>query len=163
MEVTMNKRTLFLIPLLLCSLLTGCSLFHHNISLAILQSSPEIITLGHRQYVLETSLTRNFQPVNPPEGRPLVAFIYVTATDSLEFPSTLNTDHIWIVYGSEVWETDFSEDPEPPHSINQLAKAARNGPKWGPEIYVDVIVSIIDDRGQRHLLKASHQWIGAVW
>ena len=158
----MKKTVPILIGLCICGLLTGCKLFEDvspTISLEELQSAPERITLENRDYDLKTYLNRDFMPTSPPNGRPLMAFIYVTATDSLEFPSHINADRIWVVYGSRVWESNFSDDPEPPPSITQLAKFARNGPKWGPEIYVDVIVRVIGSDNQRHLLKASHQWI----
>ncbi len=36
---------------------------------------------------------------------------------------------------------------------------ARNGPKWGPDIKVDVVVRIVDRAGNEYLLKASNQKI----
>jgi hypothetical protein len=34
-----------------------------------------------------------------------------------------------------------------------------DGPKWGPDIYVDVVVQIIDEEGNAYLLRASDQEI----
>jgi hypothetical protein len=164
-EMAMKKTAFILIGLCICGLLTGCKLFEDigpTVPLEELQSAPEKITLGNREFILETDLARNFQPISPPGGGPLMASIYVTATDSLKFPSNINADRIWVVNGSKVWESNF-EGSDPPHSIYQLAKGAHNGPKWGPDIYVDVVVRLIGSDGQKHLLKASHQWISEVW
>lgn len=162
----MKTSTYILISVCLCSLLPGCKLFEDigpTVPLAELESAPERITLENREFVLETYLLRNFMPICPPDGWGLMAFVAITATDSLEFPSHIDTDHIWIINGSRVWESNFSNDFRPPHTIYQLTKVARNGPKWGhmggPFTFVDVIVRVVDSNNQRYLLKASHQII----
>lgn len=90
-----------------------------------------------------------------------MTIIRVTAVDQLPFPSTVDADRLWIVYQDSIWEKELSETiTEYPH---QLSKMARNGPKWGPSVYVDVIVRIVYISGSRYLLRASHQLIGATY
>ena len=105
---------------------------------------------------------RDFQPATPPDGKPLIALIRVIAIDLLPFPSTLDANRLWVINGQEVWEKEFSDEeiPTDPNRKHQLEKIARNGPKWGPGIYVDVVVRIIDYKNKTYLLKASNQYIG---
>jgi len=96
----------------------------------------------------------------------MIASICVTAIDQLPFPGTVDADKLWIINGQEVWETEFSDEeiPQDPNRMHQLEKVARDGPKWGPDIYVDVVVKVKDYANFRiYLLRASNQYIGATW
>ena len=85
----------------------------------------------------------------------------MTAIDSLPFPSSIDATKLWVINEEEVLETKFTDEERPqyPQRKHQLEKVARNGPKWGPGIYVDVVVRIIDGRRNFYLLRASNQYI----
>jgi hypothetical protein len=136
------------------TLILGCRKF-------VPLSAPEEVEIYGRRFILETTLNRDFMPGCPPNGYPLIAIILVTAIDSLEFPSTIDADRLWIIKGEDVWETEFSNEtiPPEPHHRHQLEKVARNGPKWDPGIQVDVVVRIIDCKDNKYFLKASNQLI----
>lgn len=126
-------------------------------------SAPEEVEIDGRRFILETYLNRDFMPGPwcPPNGYPLIATIWVTAIDSLEFPAYVAADNLWVVNENDIWETEFSNEtipPEPNHK-HQLEKIARNGPKWDPGIQVDVIVRITDSNDNVYFLKASNQLI----
>ena len=146
-------------------LIFGCENYKpsdSSILVRALLSSPDKIEIDGREFILETCLWRDFMPLSPPNGKPLIALIWVTATDSLEFPSSVDANRLWVVFNDEeVWETDFSDEelPEEPNRKHQLARIARDGPKWGPGIQVDVVVRIIDGENNIYLLKASNQLI----
>ena len=129
-----------------------------------LRSAPEAIVINSRAYTLEAYLYRNLMPPVPPDGRPLISIIWVTAEDHNPFPATLDADRIWVIYGQDIWEEKLSPgssgDPSRQH---QLEKVARDGPKWGPGVYVDVVVRVVESGGKDHLLRASHQRIGAAY
>jgi len=155
---------LIISALVVCTPISECKIFKPSrptIPIDELLSAPEQIEIGGRKYVLETYLWRDFMPISPPDGEPLIALVWITATDSLEFPASVDGDRLWIVNGQEVWETKFSDEelPEESHRKHQLAKIARNGPKWGPGIQVDVVVRVIDGKNITYLLRASNQWI----
>lgn len=157
----MSIKILF--ALLTCFVISGCGLFEPTgpqSDIEELLSAPEKIDINGREYVLETFLWRDFMPICPPDGRSLIAIILVTATDGLPFPSSIDTDLIFVVNEQLVWEAQLSGEPSPPYGEHQLKKVARDGPKWGPKIYVDVVVRIIDDENNTYLLRASDQWIG---
>jgi hypothetical protein len=122
---------------------------------------PETTLVDGRILVLSTLLWRDFQPICPPDGRPLIAVAHIDATDTAGLPPTTSSDALWIVYSNHVWKSYFTNESHPPYPPrpNRLEKIAREGPKWGPHVYVDVIVRILDGRGFPHFLRATSQWI----
>ncbi len=127
-----------------------------------LLASPDTITVNGRQLYLTTYMWRDFQPISPPDGKPLIAICYVTATDTTQLPGSISADAVWIVYSNQVWKSWFTNETPPSDELrpNRIVKYARNGPKWGPRIYVDVIVRVTVGNGNSQLLRASNQWIG---
>jgi len=126
-----------------------------------LLSSEDTITGEGRQLCLSTYLWRDFQPISPPDGKPLIALIHIIPTDTAQLPSTIITDAIWIIYGQQIWKSWFeNENPPPdPYHPNSISKIARGGPKWGPGVYVTVVVRIKDRNNNSQLLRASNQMI----
>jgi hypothetical protein len=113
---------------------------------------------------LETYLYRNLMPTFPPDERTLIAIIWVTAADQNPFPATLEADRIWVIHGQDIWEEKLSPGSSgDPNRQHQLEKVARDGPNWGPGVYVDVVVRVVESRGKDQLLRASHQYIGAAY
>jgi len=124
-----------------------------------LLSAPEKIEIDGREFILETYLVRDFFPPCPPGGRPLAAVITVIAIDSLQFPYSLDADYLWIIKDDEVWGTELI-DYEGSSSAYELKKLSKDeGPKWGPKIYVDAVVRVVDDEDNNYLLRAADQWI----
>lgn len=122
-----------------------------------LLSAPETVEIDERQYVLETYLWRDFMPISPPEGKPLIASIRVTAKDEKAFPTTLKVDHLWVIKDTQqVWETDLSDEAKQ-ITANKLETVARNGPKWMPGTTVDVVIRLVDENNRSYLLRASQQ------
>ena len=160
----LEKLALAIFLLITCCI--GCGPSDHSVSITELMSAPEKIQIDNRVYTLKTELWRDFMPVQRQDdgipGSPLIALIWVCAEDSLDFPSSLTADRLWIINGQEVWETEFSNEYRPydPYNKNRLEKVARNGPKWEPYIAVDVIVRLIDRENNSYLIKAVNQGIG---
>lgn len=126
-----------------------------------LLTAPDTVVAEGRRLFLTTYLWRDFMPISPPGGKPLIAIAYVTATDTGQLSPTITADAIWVVHDSLAWKGWFENETTPPGESrpNRLVKVARNGPAWGPHIFVDVIIRILDGRGNSHLLRAAHQWI----
>jgi len=156
----LKKKLWFVLILFLIS---GCKgPFSPVPTIEMLISSHEQIEVDGRKYILEAYLWRDFMPISPPDGKPLIALIWVTAVDLLPFPTTLDADRLWVINGQQVWEAEFSNEELPENSDrkHQLEKIARSGPKWGPGLYVDVVVRIVDCKNKEYLLRASKQYIG---
>ena len=159
-EKKIKHFLLFGFALLLSVLLCNASSVgaQGDVSVDELLSAPEEIEIGNRMYVLDVFLWRDFMPFCPPNDRPLIASISVTATDSLEVLKSIDVDRIWIVNGGDVWESGFSSEERARHSShNHLEKIARGGPKWSTGIMVDVVVMVIDGSDNIYLIKASDQ------
>ncbi|NEO29151.1 MAG: hypothetical protein F6K36_01560 [Symploca sp. SIO3C6] len=126
-----------------------------------LQSAPEQIEVQNTQLTLETYLWRDFMPISPPDGKPLIAVIRIKAQDSMEFPPSIISDKLWIINGQEIWETEFIKEEQIASNSTPslLEKVARGGPKWEPGVEVDVIIRIIDENNHTYLLKTSNQLI----
>ncbi len=121
--------------------------------------APGVVDIASREYSLETFLWRVFMPISPPDGKPLIAIARVSAVDLEPFPEDLDADKLYVIHGDQVWVTDFSGESRPVVPDHQLERIARNGPKWGPGVTVDVVVKLVGG-GETWLLRASDQMIG---
>ncbi len=149
--------------ILLILFIPSCDLMepHPSVPPDELLSAPEKIIIDGREFILETYMWRDFQPVSPPDGKPLIAIAWITAVDSLAIPATLDATRLWVIKDHEVWETAFYDEDRSYVPDYKLEKIAREGPKWGPNITVDVVVRVVDKRnGRQYLLRASEQYIG---
>lgn len=122
----------------------------------------EVVVSG-QQYTLSTTLWRDFQPISPPDGKPLTALVNIIETGSRAIPTDLKADSIWVMNGDEIWGTLFSSETRPENSPHILEKIARDGPKWGPDIAVDVVVRLVDSNEKTYLLRADDQMIGSTY
>jgi hypothetical protein len=132
-----------------------------DIPIETLLAAPDTLNIEDQSIVLTTYLWRDFQPISPPNGKPLIALVYIETPDNSDIPVPLDPNAIYIVYNNQVWKSFFSTEERPPDELKpfRITKIARDGPKWGPNVYVDVIVRILDG-DKVYLLKASEQYIG---
>ena len=131
-----------------------------DVPIETLLSAPDTLIIENQSMILTSSLWRDFQPISPPNGKPMIALVYIETTDSSLMPSSINSDAIYIVYNSQIWKSFFSAEERPPSELKpfRITKIAREGPKWGPFVYVDVIVRIVFGE-KSFLLRASEQYI----
>jgi hypothetical protein len=106
-----------------------------------------------REYQLEAHLGRDFMPPTPPDGRPLVASIRVIEQHGKPIPSGYQLTDLWVINEDQVWVTTLSDEGQP-HEQHEILGIARDGPKWGPDIFVDVIVAMDKGDGDSELLRA---------
>ncbi|NOY89136.1 MAG: hypothetical protein GXO93_07085 [FCB group bacterium] len=109
-----------------------------------LLAAPTSVNINGRQFELSPYLWRDFMPVSPIDGKPMIALMKIFANDSLPLPSSLTPDSLWIINGKRVWATTFSKK-EQRFFEDHLESIARNGPKWGPGIKVDVVIRLKDN------------------
>lgn len=105
-------------------------------------TASEEVNVGGITYSLQTYMYRDFMPISPPDGRPLIVIIRVHALGVDDFPLSTIIERLWLIDGSNIISTLPTEE----YSVdgNTLEMAFLNGPKWGPDIFVDVIVKLID-------------------
>lgn len=135
-----------------------------NISKEALEAAPESLRVADQTVLLSTYMWRDFMPISPPDGKPLVAIAFIGTTDSTDISPLIDAEAIYVINGNEVWKAFLHEDN--PEAYQQtplkLVKIAGDGPKWKTQILVDVIVSVVSD-GSYYLLKASDQYISETW
>jgi hypothetical protein len=102
---------------------------------------------------------RDFMPISPPGGHPLIAVFWIYSVDSTALPTGLTADAAWVVNGDRVWDTFLERERVPQPKPYELERIARDGPKWGPHIEVDAVVRIRESDGTTHLLRAANQTI----
>jgi hypothetical protein len=122
-----------------------------------LLQAPEQIGINGRRYFIEAYLWRNLTPSNNLINFPLITLARLRATDSQPLPADLDLDRIWLIKGSQVWESNFTNEagPEVP---GELEKVARNGPTWGEGTPVSVVVRLVSkNTNKTYLLKAPNQ------
>lgn len=107
------------------------------------------------------------------DGKPMIAVFKVATSDKKSFPSGVRIDRAWVLFGEQIWEnSEFREQLEdPPNNKDSSGKwincpaspvceaVARGGSKWGPGVFVDVVVRLTDREGRHHLLQARKQYV----
>lgn len=124
-----------------------------SVALEKLSSAPESVTIAGEECVLKTSMWRDFMPPHEPDGRPLIAIVEVLNKNNVNINEKLNIDKVWIIKGQVTWESALADEEY--GTIKR--KVVRNGPKWGPNIKVDVVIRVIDENKNEYFLKASNQ------
>lgn len=138
-----------------CVLLAGCE-STTTISPQPLRPTnpPTQVRVDGHELVLETWLWRDFMPIAPPDGQPLVAALRIKTTDGRPFPAGVTADQVTVEYGDVAW-TATAQVERPSSQASVLEVIARDGPRWGPHVNVNVMVRLRDRDGREH-------WLGAV-
>jgi hypothetical protein len=124
-----------------------------------LTAAPTTVSFGGKAITFETSLWRDFQPITPPDGKPLVAILRIKTEDGSEVPGTLRADLVWVLNGDQTWSAVPQEERLRPETSPVYELVAREGPKWGPGISVDVVIRLRSPDGRAFLLRAADQSI----
>jgi hypothetical protein len=98
---------------------------------------------------LQTYLWRDFMPISPPGGKPLIAALKLRTAEGMALPEGIRIERVWVLNGDEVWAPAV-KTPGPDVVV-------RDGPKWGPGIQVDVVVQLPAEAGATLLLRAAGQ------
>jgi hypothetical protein len=101
-------------------------------------------------------------PIAPPDGQPLIAVLKISTEDGSQVPAGIIADAIWVIHNAEVWSAAVEQRPRA-ETAPDYEVVARNGPKWGPNVAVDVVVQLVDSARRAFLLRAPSQPIGATF
>ncbi|MBE3072631.1 MAG: hypothetical protein IMZ67_06615 [Acidobacteria bacterium] len=127
------------------------------------RDAPDSVRLAGKTLTLKASLWRDFMPIAPIDGRPLVAVLTATTVDQSPFPAGVTADKAWVFHAGLTWETVVDQEQQPGPGTPSLEVVARDGPKWGPNVQVDVVIRLWDSRGNQYLLQAKRQTIKATY
>ena len=121
-----------------------------------LRSSPETIIIGSNYLMLTTYLWRDFMPIAEEDGSKLFCNTRLTDVDQVAISSSITLNKLYVINGDEVWTTNYSKTS---NNISYILEgAAKDGPKWGPEIEVDVVCEFANS-GTVYRILAKSQWI----
>jgi hypothetical protein len=128
-------------------------------------AAPETLTAEGNQLALTSNMWIDLQPKIPSGDPSFVAILYITTIDTDSINATIDADALWLVYNEQVWKSWITSETgkSAEQSPNRIIRVVRNGPKWGSNISVDVIVRVKDGQGNMHLLRASKQLIGTTY
>ena len=151
-RVSFNMKPIVFIIISIC-LFIMCSRY----DLDELLAAPEKIEIDSREYVLDAGLGRDGV------GSLLYASTYIIAVDSQPFPSSLDADSMYVINEGDVWAVALIDGEPPPEENYKIRKHAKDeGPEWGPDIYVDVVVRLVDP-DSFYLLKQSDVLISVIY
>jgi len=108
-----------LFALILTSLISSCekeNVQRPNIKvdpylvLELYGKATDTIMIDSHNYFLETYLWRDFQPISPPNGKPLISINWLVRADSNAIPDNIKMKLQYVVYGDSVWIADYIND-----------------------------------------------------
>lgn len=117
------------------------------------------LELEGREVRSSARLWRDFMPASPWDGKPLTGVIDVATVDGSPVPEGTTIRSVWVANGDEVWKPAELEPRAHPAGASALRVAARGGPKWGPNVRVDVVVRLEGADGVRRNVRAPDQLI----
>jgi hypothetical protein len=114
-----------------------------------LLASPAAVTIGSNTYTLSANLWRDLTLDSD-----LSATIKVEETGRRQIPTSTDAATMWVIYNGEIWEKDISSIARQ-NGAGVFEKTVAGGPKWGPDVFVDVVVELADGAGGYYKLKAA--------
>jgi hypothetical protein len=97
-------------------------------------------------------------PISPPDGKPLGGVLRIKTENGTPVPAGIVVTASWILFNSETWSASVEQRPRAETGRNYEV-IVRDGPKWGPDVMVDVVVRVRDSVGAESLLRAPEQLI----
>ena len=125
-----------------------------------LRLSPFAAQIDNDSLFLSTYVWRNFMPGIGKDGSGLYCSNQLTYKDSLPIPSGLKLKTQYVINENQIWTNQHPEINYEQSSI--IEGSVSGGPKWGPDIFVDVVCEFeIDNHTYRIIAK--HQKINATY
>jgi len=112
----------------------------------VIASAPATLVAGSVTLRLEASAWRDFMPMSPGGGSPLNLIVRLRTTSGAPLPEGVGLGTVWVVNESMAWVTDPSPTGAP-WGPDVIEFSARGGPRWGPDVPVDVVARVtgLDD------------------
>lgn len=118
-------------------------------------TASEEVSIDNTTFSLETYMWRDFMPISPPDGKPLIVITKIHTIGVIEFPVAISIERIWIIDGTNISSTTATDEFKV--YGNKYEMVFRDGPKWGPGNLIDVCVKMKSISGNSYYLKAVDQ------
>ena len=99
---------------------------------------PQTQTIGTYNFRLEAHLARNFMPIIPSSGAPLVAVISLVETEQKNIKGKFELQTFKIAAFERTWEPSFLTDTSFSNPY-EIRRVSHDGPQLKPGRFVDVI------------------------
>lgn len=106
-----------------------------------LSRAPVAIVVAGVELTLDTYIYRDFAPISPPDGQPMIAAIVIKAASGKAIPANLRAESLYVMFGDRLWTAEPVQE-WPSKNASEMQLVARNGPKWGPGVNVNVVVRL---------------------
>ncbi|MCL2327164.1 MAG: hypothetical protein FWC39_01485 [Bacteroidetes bacterium] len=122
----------------------------------------DTLRIGSNSLVLEAYLWRDFMPSSPPNGRPMLSINKIICTDMIKIPDNISMIKQYVFYDDEIWVANYENEELTPNTAEyEMERISINGPKWGPQIYVDVISQIHDaETNKDYYIEQKNVYVG---
>lgn len=112
-------------------------------------------------FILDAYIWRDFQPISPPNGKPMFSINWLINIDSVKIPDNIDLIKQFVINNDSIWISDYLNDVRPNQPIYKIEKYSNGGPKWGPKITVDVVAQVYDSLLDKvYYLKCKDVYIG---
>ncbi|NOX37187.1 MAG: hypothetical protein GXO78_06575 [Calditrichaeota bacterium] len=128
-----------------------------------MNNASETITIDTVRIKMSTYIWRDFQPITPPQGKPLRVKITLESDTPVSISKILQVIRVRLVTPDESWEVVLDKKTDLREQPGKLTFTLRNGPFWKPGEKVDVFVEVRGKDGNIRVLKAEQQTIQATF
>ncbi len=104
----------------------------------------DTLIIKSNKFVLDAYLWRDFMPISPSNGKPMISINWLRDIDSTEISDNIDLTEQYVVYNDSIWISEYENESSLTQPDYKIEKTSRDGPKWGPKIYVDVISKVLD-------------------
>ncbi len=129
----------------------------------LMNAAADTLTVDSVTFHLSTYIWRDFQPITPPEGKPLRANIEIVSDPPVAIEQYFEVKQIRLQYQDQVWEVNLDANSTLRRQPGRLKVSLRGGPLWEPGKTVDVIVKLQDPKGDTYWLQANDQPIRSTF
>lgn len=103
---------------------------------------------------LEVDAWRNFQPLTPERGPPLLAVLRLTSDRPI--PAGLVIESVALVRGDQVWTGTARQEVAAEAQAPVVEFMLREGPQWSPGDTIEVVARLREASGAISWLRAPH-------
>jgi hypothetical protein len=111
--------------------------------------SYDTLIIESNKFVLDAYLWRDFMPISPSDGKPMISINWLIDIDSIEISDNIDLIEQYVIYNDSIWIAEYENESSSTQPDYKIEKISREGPKWGPKIYIDVISKVHDSNTNR--------------
>jgi hypothetical protein len=104
-------------------------------------TAPVTLTAGTLTLRLEASAWRDFMPMSPSGGSTMSLVVRLRTTSGAPLPDGVTVTTAWVVYEGKAWVSELTPTGAP-WGPDVVELKATGGPRWGPDVPVDVAVRV---------------------